>query len=192
MAATREDACGVEGWMFTGLSVHDSLGIMLSIFPGGYKRAIDCDLAAHNCQEVEACSAFYFADHDQHMDELKQLPECDSERTERCEGNVVQYCETADDKTFYQASYDCTLAGATCVEWQAESGASRADCQAPPLQCQGPEMPYCDGSTRAVNCQEEPVGLSPSVFDCADAFGSHCIVRGENVVCEGPETGEQD
>ena len=199
MAATREDACGVEGWMFSGLSVYDSLGILLSVFPGGYKRAVDCDLAAHNCQEVEACSAFYFADHDQYVDELNQMPECDGER--RCEGNVVKYCESADgDKTFHQVSYDCTLAGATCVEYQAESGATgaesgatSADCQAPPLRCQGPEMPYCDGSTRAVVCEEEHPGiLSPSVFDCADAFGSHCIVRGENAACEGPATGEED
>jgi hypothetical protein len=196
MAATREDACGVEGWMFTGLTVRDSLGILLSVFPGGYKRAVDCDLAAHNCQEVEACEAFYFADHDQYVDELKQMPEmpeCDSERTGRCEGNVVKYCESADDKTFHQASYDCTLAGATCVEYQVESGGTGADCQAPRLQCQGPAMPYCDGSTRAVICEEtEPGILSPSVFDCADAFASHCIVRGENAACEGPAVGEKD
>ena len=36
MAATREDACGVERW--DALDVYESLGILLSVFPGGHKR----------------------------------------------------------------------------------------------------------------------------------------------------------
>jgi len=55
-------------------------------------------------------------------------------------------------------------------------------------------MPYCDG-TRAVVCEKNGGTLSPLspwVYDCADAFGSHCFVHGENVSCEGPETGEED
>jgi len=53
VAATREDTCGVAEWMHRGLSVHESLGILLSAFPANDKRAVDCDLAAHNCKEVE-------------------------------------------------------------------------------------------------------------------------------------------
>jgi len=196
MAATREDTCGVEGWMYNGLSVHDSLGILLSVAPANYKRAVDCDLAAHNCKEVEACEKYYFLDHVDYAD--MNLPECGSERTNHlanhCEGNVVKHCESDDNKTFYQVSYDCALAGATCVEWQTESGEPGADCQAPQLKCAGPEMPYCDG-TRAVVCEQNAGTLSPLspwVYDCADAFGSHCYVHGENVSCEGPETGEKD
>jgi hypothetical protein len=193
MAATREDTCGVEGWMFNGLSVHDSLGILLSVFPANYKRLVDCDLAAHNCKEVEDCEKYYFLDHVKYAD--MGLPECGSDPSAYCEGNVVKYCESDDgDKTFYQVSYDCALAGATCAEWQTESGGRSADCQAPPLECAGPEMPYCDG-TRAVACEQNggPLSpLSPWVYDCAGAFGSHCLVNGENVKCEGPETGEED
>ena len=88
MAATREDACGEEPW--GTLEVEESLGILLSVFPGGHKRGVDCTLAAHNCREVEACMALFLADDDQYDDELEQLPECGSERTDHCEGNVAK------------------------------------------------------------------------------------------------------
>jgi len=194
MAATREDTCGVEEWMYRGLTVHDSLGILLSVLPANYKRAVDCDLAAHNCKEVEDCQKYYFLDHVKYAD--MNLPGCGSDTSAYCEGNVVKYCkyDDGDSKTFYQLSYDCALAGATCAEWQTESGGRSADCQAPPLKCAAPDMPYCDG-TRAVACEQNggTFGpLSPWVFDCADAFGSHCLVDGDNPVCEGPETGEKD
>ena len=190
MAATRDDACGVEAWFVEPFSVYgSSLGVLLSVFPGSYKRAVDCNLAAHDCQEVEACAAFYLVDAERYED--LQLPECGSERTDHCEGNVARYCVSDDQQTWYQASYDCALAGATCVEGQAESGEPYADCQAPRLKCEGPNMSYCDG-TRAVVCEETGRGiLSPWVYDCADAFGSHCVDQGESVTCEGPAVGEQ-
>jgi len=144
MAATREDACDVDSW--TPLSVSDSLGILLSVLPGGHKRAVDCTLAAHNCQEVEACSAYYLIDEKARDAELHLLPECGSERTDHCEGNVAKYCENDNDGTLYQASYDCTLAGATCIVTEA-AGERYADCQAPQLQqCEGDETQYCDGT----------------------------------------------
>jgi len=189
MAATREDACGEEPW--GTLEVHESLGILLSVFPGGHKRGVDCILAAHNCQEVEACTALFLVDDDQYDDELEQLPTCGSERTDHCEGNVAKYCVHDDKNTLRQASYDCTLAGATCVEWQSESGDRWADCQAPQLQCEDPKMRYCDG-TRAVVCGETGGTLSAWVHDCADAWGSHCVydVHGD-ATCEGPVVGEK-
>ena len=53
-------------------------------------------------------------------------------------------------------------------------------------------MSYCDG-TRAVVCEESDHVLSPWVYDCADAFGSHCIDHGNgSIECEGPVVGEQD
>ena len=182
-------ACHVESW--TPLSVYDSLGILLSVFPGGHKRAVDCVLAAHNCQEVEACSAFYLADADRREEEVLLLPECGSERTDHCEGNVAKYCENDNDGTLYQASYDCTLAGATCIVTEA-AGERYADCQAPQLQqCAGDETEYCDG-TRAVICKETTTGSpSPWIHDCADAFDSHCVVTGD-IECEGPVVGEKD
>src|SRR4051794_1371239 len=103
MAATREEACGVEWWV--PLDVYESLGILVSVFPGGYKRGVDCTLAAHNCEEVEACMSFYRADRDQYYDELEQLPKCGNEPTNHCEGNVAKYCDTKDDETWYEASY---------------------------------------------------------------------------------------
>lgn len=181
MAATREDACGVERW--DPLNVYESLGILLSVFPGGYKRGVDCTLAARNCEEVDACMALYRVDHDQYVDELEQLPKCDGAGNSYCEGNVAKYCLTDDYETYYQASYDCTLAGATCVE---------GNCQAPPLKCQGDRMSYCDG-TRAVLCESNGDILSPWVYDCADAFGSHCVNPEESdMACEGPAVGEDD
>ena len=53
-------------------------------------------------------------------------------------------------------------------------------------------MSYCDG-TRAVVCED--IGddmLSPWVYDCADAWGSHCVDAGYDVECEGPVVGEKD
>jgi len=190
MAATREDACGVERW--DALDVYESLGILLSVFPGGHKRGVDCTLAAHNCQEVDTCMAFYLADADRRDEEVLLLPECGSERTDHCEGNVAKYCESPGDGTLHEASYDCTLAGATCVV-TAASGEPYANCQAPQLQCKGPHLSYCDG-TRAVVCETISDGvLSPWVYDCADAFGSHCIDHGNgNIECEGPVVGEQE
>ena len=190
MAATREDACGEEPW--GTLEVYESLGILLSVFPGGHQRGVDCTLAAHNCQEVEACVALYLADDDKYDEELQQLPECGSERTDHCEGNVAKYCVTANDQTLHEASYDCTLAGASCVEWQSESGDRWADCQAPQLECEDPNMRYCDG-TRAVVCGETGDTLSAWVHDCADAWGSHCVndTQGD-AICEGPVVGEKE
>ncbi|HET7543278.1 MAG TPA: hypothetical protein VFK05_25565 [Polyangiaceae bacterium] len=189
LASTREDACGVESWK--PLDVGEHLGILLSVFPGGHKRGVDCTLAAHNCQEVEACMAYYLADNDQYEAELEQLPKCDGEGDEYCEGNVAKFCKSDDSKTWYRASYDCTLAGATCVEQPSESGKQWANCQAPRLKCEGDQMSYCDG-TRAVVCED--IGsdiLSPWVYDCADAFGSHCVDLGAEVECEGPAVGEE-
>jgi hypothetical protein len=188
MAATREDACGVEGW--DPLDVYESLGILVSVFPGGHKRGVDCTLAAHDCEEVDACMAFYIADHDQYDAELEQLPQCDGEGDNHCEGNVAKYCLTEDYETWYQASYDCTLAGATCVESQSESGDRWANCKAPQRQCEDRGTSYCDG-TRAVVCEGNGDILSPWVYDCADAFGSHCVDDG-NIECEGPAVGEHD
>jgi hypothetical protein len=174
------------------LEVEESLGILLSVFPGGHKRGVDCTLAAHNCQEVEACVALYLVDDDQYDAERAQLPKCGSERTDHCEGNVAKYCVQDSGGPLYEASYDCTLAGATCVEWQSESGDRWADCKAPQLQCEDPKMRYCDG-TRAVVCGETGGALSAWVHDCADAWGSHCVtdVHGE-ATCEGPVVGEKD
>jgi hypothetical protein len=178
----------LEGWLTEGFSV-GSLGVLLSVFPGGYKRVVDCTLAAHNCREIEPCMAYYLVDQVRYED--LHLPECGSRPTDHCEGNVAKYCVSNDEKTFYQASYDCTLAGATCIEGQAQSGEPWADCQAPQLQCEGHETSYCDG-TRAVACEDARPGvLSPWVFDCADAFGSRCGDRGKVVTCEGPAVGEQ-
>jgi len=191
-AATLQDTCGVAPWMDDGLSVFSSLGVMLSAFPALQKRVVDCNLAAHDCKEVRACEVLRVADYVPYED--LHLPECGSERTDHCEGNVVKYCvaDDGDYETYYQASFDCALAGATCVEWQTDSGGPRADCQAPPLHCEGPKTAYCDG-TRAVRCEEAgPSILSPWVYDCADAFGSHCIEYTSDVECEGPATGEED
>ena len=190
MAATREDACGVESWK--PLDVGESLGILLSVFPGGHKRGVDCTLAAHSCQEVDTCMAFYLADADRRDEEVLLLPECGSERTDHCEGNVAKYCESAGDGTLHQASYDCTLAGATCIVTEA-AGEPYANCQAPQLQCKDPHLSYCDG-TRAVVCETISDGvLSPWVYDCADAWGSHCIDKGNGGIdCEGPVVGEKD
>jgi len=134
--------------------------------------------------------AFYLADDDKKDDEVDQLPECGSERTDHCEGNVAKYCETGHNQILHEASYDCTLAGATCVEWQSDSGDRWADCQAPKLQCTDPKMRYCDG-TRAVVCGETGGSLSAWVHDCADAWGSHCVTdNGGDAICEGPVVGE--
>ena len=187
MAATREDACGGETWK--ALDVEESLGIYLSVTPGGFKRGVDCTLAAQNCQEVDACAAFYLADADQLNEEVLLLPEYEMDY---CEGNVAKYGATADDGSLHQQSYDCTLAGATCIVTEV-AGKPYANCQAPPLQCKGPNLPYCDG-TRAVVCETNSAGvLSPWVYDCADAFDSHCIDPGSrSIECEGPATGERD
>jgi len=192
MAVSREDACNVEPW--GALDVHESLGILLSVFPGGHKRGTDCILAAHNCQEAEACTAFFLADDDQYDEELEQLPKCGSERTDHCEGTVAKYCVQDGSGPLHEASFDCALAGATCFEWQTESGDRWANCQAPQLQCEGPGMSYCDG-TRAVVCEQSGGTLSPFspwVFDCADAWGSHCVDKDRKgeISCEGPVVGE--
>jgi hypothetical protein len=190
MAATREDACGVESWK--PLDVGESLGILLSVFPGGHKRGVDCILAAKTCQEADACMLLFIADNDKYEAELQQLPKCGSERTDHCEGNVAKPCVQDGSGPFYEASYDCTLAGATCIVTEA-AGEPYANCQAPPLQCKGPHQSYCDG-TRAVVCETISDGvLSPWVYDCADAWGSHCIDHGNgNIECEGPVVGEKD
>ena len=190
IATTRQDTCGVESWLVEPFSVYaESLPIWLSVFPESLKRGVDCTLAAHNCQEVEACLAYFAADIERFED--LNLPECGSDPTDHCEGNVAKFCVSNDQRTWYEASYDCTLAGATCIEGQAASGQRWADCQAPRLQCEGTNMSYCDG-TRAVVCDETGRGvLNPWAYDCADAFGSHCIDGGSNVYCEGPETGER-
>jgi hypothetical protein len=193
MAVTREDACNVEPWV--ALDVHESLGILVSVFPGGYKRGVDCILAAHDCQEVDACTALYLADDDKYEAEIEQLPECGSQRTDHCEGNMAKYCVTSDNGTLYQASYDCTLAGATCAVFSGSAGEPWATCQAPQLKCEGPGMSYCDG-TRAVVCDYadgERSPLSPWVYDCADAWGSQCVVENGqyNITCEGPVVGEK-
>lgn len=56
-------------------------------------------------------------------------------------------------------------------------------------------MSYCDG-TRAVVCEyaDGPNSpLSPWVYDCADAWGSHCArEQGEDISCEGAVVGEKD
>ena len=190
MAATREDACYVENW--GALDVHESLGILLSVFPGSHKRGVDCILAAHDCQEVEACAAFFSIDDEPYAD--LNLPECGSDTTSHCEGNVVKYCVSDDSKTWYQASYDCALAGATCVEFDTDPGERSANCQAPQLRCEAPRTSYCDG-TRAVICDATGSGLgplSPWVFDCADAWGSHCVLDAtSDAKCEGPVVDEQ-
>jgi hypothetical protein len=193
MAATRVDACDVEPW--GALDVYESFGILLSVFPGGFKRGVDCILAAHNCEEVETCTAYFFVDEPKYEAELEQLPECSSELTEHCEGNVVKYCVNDEQGTAHQASYDCALAGATCFEYQTDSGATGANCQAPRLQCEGPNSSYCDG-TRAVVCEQTGgtnSPLSPWVFDCADAWGSHCAhEQGGDISCEGAVVGEKE
>jgi len=194
IATTRENACDVEWWFVEPFSIYSSLGVSLSVFPGGFKRGIDCTLAAHNCQEVEACTALFVADNDVYEDEIEHLPECGSERTDHCEGNVAKYCVSDDQKIWHQASYDCTLAGATCIEGQRESGERWTDCQTPHLQCEGPNMSYCDG-TSVVTCEESSRGfLNPWVYDCADAFGSHCSapIDETHIGCEGPAVGEWD
>jgi hypothetical protein len=195
MAATRTDACDVEPW--GALDIGESLGILVSIFPGGYKRGVDCILAAHNCEEVNTCVAYFIADEPKYEAEIEQLPECGngSERTDHCEGNVAKYCVTDDYKTYYEASYDCTLAGATCTVFADASGQPWANCQAPQLRCEGPNTSYCDG-TRAVVCEQSGgtnSPLSPWVYDCADAWGSRCVVESGqyNITCQGPVVGEK-
>ena len=187
MAATREEICGVESW--GPLDLYESLGILLSVFPGGHKRGVDCVLAADNCEQVKACSEFYLIDDEPYAD--LNLPECGSERTDHCEGTVAKYCVSDGGGPLYQASFDCALAGATCFVGQAQNGDPYANCQAPRLQCEGPNISYCDG-TRAVVCEECSDGfLSPWVYDCADGFGSRCVEDGNYAGCEGPATGEQ-
>jgi len=41
---------------------------------------------------------FFLADNDQYEGELDRLPECGSERTDHCEGNVAKYGVSDDQK----------------------------------------------------------------------------------------------
>lgn len=145
---------------------------------------------AENCEDVDRCSRLFNAD-----DQLELRPECGSEPTDHCEGNIAKYCITDDDVTWYEFSYDCTMAGATCIEGVDANGVPWSDCQAPLEPCDGHETSYCDG-TRAVVCDETFLGgqrsgrRSPWIFDCADAFDSTCVAIGARVACEGPAVGE--
>lgn len=122
IASTRWEACGVEGW--GPLTVSESLwrdGLVRSVQRRG--RLV---LAAENCEEVDRCSRLFHAD-----DQLELRPECGSEPTDQCEGNVAKYCSTDDDFTWYEFSYDCAMAGATCIEGVDANGVRWSDCQAP-------------------------------------------------------------
>lgn len=185
IAETRWDACGVEPW--STLSVNESLGILATTEPFVFGPGIDCLVAATSCDEVDACNKYFLLD-----DHLVGLPECDSERTERCDGNVVRYCLTDDDVTWYEKSYDCALAGATCGEGL-EAGAiyNWADCLAPEDLCDGKPTSYCDGSIAVVCYRHNTERVTGAAFDCADAFGSTCAERPNgDVQCEGPAVGE--
>ena len=167
IAAARWDACHVEP--MSPLSMFGHVGILVTTVPSIYSDEVDCVNAAANCDEVDACAPRIVPD-----DEIDQLPPCGSVRTDHCEGNVAKQCEE-DAGAFYEVSYDCSLAQATCVEGVRREGGPYADCKASEQPCAGHATSYCDG-TRAVICDEAWTDvLSPAVYDCADAWGWPCV-----------------
>lgn len=155
---------------------------MVTTFPESNSAGADCIVQAANCKEVLACNKYFLVDR-----RIERLPECGSDLTSRCEGNVFKQCLTNDSVTWYESSYDCTLAGATCIVGEKGDGTPWADCQGPLELCDGHgTTSYCDG-TRAVLCAETGYGYqSPWAFDCAEAFDSVCAGEGNQVRCEGP------
>jgi hypothetical protein len=186
IAETRWDACHEEPW--APLSVSLSLSILKTMLPKNWSNSIDCMVKAKDCDQLHVC--LHLID----IDLGKEgYPRCDSSAGGRCDGNVAVNCETSNEADYYELSYDCTLAGATCIEIDDDKG-QHADCQAPLDPCEGHGTDnYCDG-TRAVLCEETRDGhRSPAIFDCAEAWGSTCgkyNSTSTNVECEGPALGE--
>lgn len=180
LAELRFSACGAEPW--SHLSTDESLGILVNVFPELYSKGADCVVAATSCEEVLACRKYFLGDQN-----IEKFPECGSQRTDHCEGNVAKYCLTDDDRTWYEASYDCELAGATCIEGVIEHlDIPFSNCVLPEDLCDGQLVSYCHGSV-AVLCQMNYDGfVGAGVFDCADAFGATCVEVGNRVECEGP------
>ena len=180
IAGARWDACHIEP--MSPLSMFGHVGILVTTVPSIYSDEVDCVNAAANCDEVDACAPRIVPD-----DEIDQLPPCGSMRTDHCEGNVAKQCEE-DEGAFYEVSYDCSLAHATCVEGVRREGAPYADCKASEESCAGHATSYCDG-TRAVICDDYWTDvLSPAVYDCADAWGSTCVwdEADQRPVCKVP------
>lgn len=182
---TRWDACGASGW--EALSVEDSLGIVLTTYPGAYKSGVECLLAAKDCRGVVDCDRYFRLN-----DQLHLRPECDTpDYSGHCDGNVITYCTTDNDVTWHEVTYDCALAGATCSEFS-QDGRAVADCFLPGDPCNGKAESYCDGRT-AVVCRENPDEgiLRAARFNCADAFDGDCV-EGNNhsVSCAGPKITE--
>lgn len=179
LAELRVSACGGEPW--SHLTTDESLGILVNVFPELYNQGTDCVVAAKSCEEVLACRKYFLGDQD-----IEKFPKCGDERTDHCEGNVAKYCLSDDDVTWYEASYDCELAGATCIEGVGVLDAPFSNCVLPEDLCDGELVSYCDGSV-AVLCQMNYDGfVGAGVFDCADAFGATCVESGNSVACEGP------
>ncbi|HET7543406.1 MAG TPA: hypothetical protein VFK05_26210 [Polyangiaceae bacterium] len=168
-AGARYDACGIEP--MSPLSMFGHFGPLVTIVPNIYSGVADCANAAANCDEVDKCDIWFHRD-----DLIDQNPPCGDVPTDHCEGNVAKQCEKdGSDGTFYEVSYDCSLAQATCVEGVRREGGPYADCKASEAPCAGHATSYCDG-TRAVICDDYWTGvLSPAVYDCADAWGSGCF-----------------
>ncbi|HYQ44729.1 MAG TPA: hypothetical protein VER11_22245 [Polyangiaceae bacterium] len=181
-AAARYDVCSIEP--LSPLSMFGHFGPLVTTTPNIYSGAVDCVLAAANCDEVDKCDLWFHRD-----DEIDQHPSCGGVQTDHCEGNVAKQCEPdGADQALYEVSYDCSLANATCVEGVRSNGTPYADCKASEAPCAGHTTSYCDG-TRAVVCDDYWDGvLSPAVYDCADAWGSTCIVVQKHVpvACEEP------
>ena len=180
-AGARFDACRSEP--VSPLSMFGHFGPLVTIVPNIYSGFVDCANAAANCDELDDCDRWFLRD-----DGIDQHPPCGSVPTDHCEGNVAKQCDKdGSDGTFYEVSYDCSLAHATCVEGVRREGGPYADCKASEEPCAGHASSYCDG-TRAVVCDDYWTDvLSPAVYDCADAWGSTCVLGGQHgVECEEP------
>ena len=152
-----------------------------------YAPAIACVLEASDCSEVAACGAS-----EQKGPPPDSLPNCDydSPRANRCEGNVAKRCETDDDITFGEASYDCDLIGGICEDGVVD-GVSWVECVVDAELCSD-TISRCEGQRGIVCEQDEDRGITlAGQIDCADAFGSSCVGPNSQgkVYCEGEAVG---